>query len=92
MTDADHDAWLSASRQLLLAAHGDPIRVRAAVRQLALNAFRQLLFSPAIVFDYLFISTPGLFGEAGYTDDEGDSLMPSIEAAVGEAWAVRAAV
>jgi hypothetical protein len=90
--NAEHDAWVEQSRLLLIAARGDHERVRGAVYALSLGAFRQLLFSPAIVFDYLFVSTPGLFGEAGYTDAEVDSLMPAIEAAVRGAWAVRAAL
>jgi hypothetical protein len=91
MDEDDHDPWLNESRSLLAAARGDTKRVVEAVRQLSLVAFRQWRFSPAIVFDYLFISTPGLFGEAGYSDAEVDSLMPQIESCVELAWAHRAA-
>jgi hypothetical protein len=87
----DHDPWLVESRSLLAAARGNPRSVAEAVRQLADTAFRKLRFSPAIVFDYLFVSTPGLFGEAGYSDAEVDSLMPQIESSVESAWANRAA-
>ena len=91
MTGGDHTPWLNESRSLLAAARGNPDQIAEAVRTLSLAAFRQLRFSPAIVFDYLFISTRGLFGEAGYSDAEVDSLMPLIESAVEAAWAGRAA-
>jgi hypothetical protein len=87
----DEDAWLNDSRSLLAAARGDTQRVSAAVHQLAVAAFERLHYSPAIVFDYLFVSTPGLFGEAGYSDSEVDFLMPQIEISVRSAWADRAA-
>ena len=91
MDEDNHDLWLDESRSLLAAARGDSRRVAQAVRQLSLVAFQQLQFSPAIVFDYLFVSTPGLFSESGYSDEEVDSLMPQIESAVESAWADRAA-
>jgi hypothetical protein len=91
MDENDHDPWLNESRSLLAAARGDPKRFVDAVRQLSLVAFRQWKFSPAIVFDYLFVSTPGLFEEAGYSNAEVDSLMPQIESCVESAWAQRAA-
>lgn len=81
----DHEPWLDQSRALLAAAKGDDRRVSKAVFDLSLTAFRDLHLSPSIVWDYLTISTPGLFGEAGYTDDEVDALMPVIEKAITDA-------
>jgi len=91
MNDGDINAWLQESRSLLVAARGNDLRVSRAVAQLSATAFRQLRFSPSIVFDYLFVSTPGLFGEAGYSDSEVDAIMAQIENSVGSAWANRAA-
>lgn len=91
MGEGNHELWLDESRSLLMVARGDLQRVAEAVRQLSLVAFRQFEFSPAIVFDYLFVSTPGLFSDSGYSDAEVESLMPQIESAVESAWANRGA-
>jgi hypothetical protein len=80
-----HDAWLAESRALLAAARGNPRRVGEAVREIARAGFRDLELSPAIVWDYLTVSSPGLFGEAGYSDAEVDALTPEIERAMAEA-------
>lgn len=83
--DEQVGVWLNESRALLATARGDDKRIENALVKLSLTAFRQLRFSPMIVWDYLTISTPGLFGEAGYSDAEVDSLMPVIERAIIEA-------
>ena len=42
-----------------------------------------------MILDYLVVSTPGLFAEAGYSDAEVDGLMPTIDRILGEEWAGR---
>lgn len=53
------------------------------------RAFRGFLFSPAVILDYMAVTTPGLFREAGYSDAEVDELMPTIDRIIGEEWAAR---
>jgi hypothetical protein len=80
-----HDAWIERSQKLLEAARGDEDCVAAAVTELARSAFNTLHYSPYVVWDYLAISSPGLFEKAGYPGIEIEALMPVIEKAMAEA-------
>jgi hypothetical protein len=91
MDDADHDVWLREAGELLAVARRQPETLEPALRQLSRRAFRDFRFSPSVMLDYMVVSTPGLFGEAGYSDAEVDELMPTIDRIVGEEWAARRA-
>jgi hypothetical protein len=87
MDEDDHDIWLKEAAELLAAARQKPEMLEPALRQLSRRAFRDFLFAPSVILDYMVVSTPGLFGEAGYSDAEIDDLMPTIDRIVGEEWA-----
>lgn len=91
MDEDDHDLWLREAAELLAVARRKPETLEAALRQLSRRAFRGFLFAPSVVLDYMVVSTPGLFGEAGFSDTEVDELMPTIDRVVGEEWAARSA-
>src|SRR5688500_11622064 len=89
MNDDDHDIWLREARELLGIARHKPDTLEDAIRQMSRRAFRDFLFSPSVILDYMVVSTPGLFGEAGYSDAEVDELMPMIDRIVAQEWAAR---
>ena len=91
MTDDDHDIWLQEAAKLLAAARRDPSTLEPSLRQLCKRAFRDFHFSPSIILDYMVVSSPGLFEEAGFSDDEIDEMMPTIDRIVEEEWAARRA-
>jgi|GEM_PF-4775589 len=91
MTDDDHDIWLEEAGKLLAVARHDPSAVEPSLRQLCKRAFRDFQFSPSVILDYMVVSSPGLFEEAGFSDEEIDELMPTIDRIVGEEWAARRA-
>jgi hypothetical protein len=51
--------------------------------------FRDFQFPASFVVDYLVVSTPSLFGEAGFSDDEVDDFMPTIDRIIHEEWSAR---
>ena len=71
------------------AARADRDTLEPALRQMCRRAFRDSRFPPSFVIDYLVVSTPSLFGEAGFSDDEVDDFMPTLDRVVGEEWAAR---
>ena len=92
MSDDDLDAdeaaeaerlrpWLENGPASLAASRGNPAAVRDAVYRFC-AAGRALELSPLTTWDYLIISSPGILGEAGFTDEEVEQLYPIIE----EAW------
>jgi hypothetical protein len=87
MDGEEHDFWLKEAGEMLAAARRRPEALEAALRQLSRRAFRDFRLSPSVIMDYMVVSTPGLLGEAGYSDAEVDELMPTIERIVGEEWA-----
>lgn len=87
--DDDHDVWLGEAAKQLMVARRSPERLESALRRLSRRAFNDFRFPPSLVVDYLVVSTPGLFGEAGYSDSEIDELMPIIDQIIGEEWAAR---
>ena len=91
MDEDDHDVWLREAADLLAVARRQPETLEAALRQMSRRAFRDLLFAPSVILDYMVVSTPGLFGEAGFSDAEVDELMPTIDRIVGEEWSARRA-
>lgn len=91
MNDDDHDVWLREATELLATARRKPETLEPALRHLSRRAFRDFLFAPSVILDYMVVSTPSLFGEAGYPDEEVDELMPTIDRIVGEEWAARRA-
>src|SRR3954462_13274624 len=86
----DEEIWLGEARGLLAAARVDGDTLEAALRRMCRPPFRDSRFPPSFVIDYLVVSTPSLFGEARFSDDEVDELMPTIDRIVGEEWAGRA--
>jgi hypothetical protein len=91
MTDDDHDVWLQEAGELLAAARRDPSTLEPSLHQLCKRAFRDFQFAPTVILDYMVVSSPGLFEEAGFSDAEIDQLMPTIDRIVGEEWAARPA-
>jgi hypothetical protein len=91
MADNDGEVRLSEARELLAAARVDRHTLEPALRRMCRRAFRDFRFPPSFVVDYLVVSTPSLFAEAGFSDDEVDELMPTIDLIVGEEWAARRA-
>ena len=89
MDEDDHDVWLREAGELLAVARQKPETLELALRQLSRRAFRDFLFAPSVILDYMVVSTPGLFGEAGFSDAEVDALMPMIDRIVGEEWTAR---
>ena len=87
--DNDHETWLNEAATLLNVARRKRETLEPALRQLCMRAFRDFHFSSMVIMDYMVISTPGLFGEAGFSDEEVDALMPTIERIVREEAAVR---
>jgi hypothetical protein len=87
--DDDHDVWLREAGELLATARRKPETFESALRRLSRRAFRDFLFSPSVVLDYMVVSTPGLLGDAGYSDAEVDQLMPTIDRVIAEEWAAR---
>src|SRR5688500_176575 len=73
--------WLEGGPASLAAARGNPAAVREAVYRFCAEG-RALELSPLTTWDYLIISSPGMLGAAGFTDEEVDQLYPIIE----EAW------
>ena len=74
-------AWLDDGTAAVRAAKGDPERVAAAVLAFCSRGRRELFLSPLVVWDYLAVSYPGVLGEAGFSDDEVEQLMPAVEQA-----------
>jgi hypothetical protein len=91
MDEDDHDVWLREAAELLAVARQKPETLEPALRQLSRRAFGDFRFAPSVILDYMVVSTPGLFGEAGYSDTEVDELMPTIDRIVGEEWDARRA-
>lgn len=89
LSDDDHETWLRDARELLGAARSGARELEPVLRQLCQRAFRDFRFSPSVVIDYLVVSTPGLFEEVGFSEDEVDKLMPLVDRAVREEWAAR---
>jgi predicted kinase len=85
----DHDVWLQEANKLLSGARHDPTTLAPALRQLCKRAFRDFRFAPSIILDYMAVSSPGLFEEAGFSDAEIDELMPTIDRIIGEEWSAR---
>jgi hypothetical protein len=65
--------------------------LEASLRQLCKRAFRDFQFAPSVVLDYMVVSSPGLFEEAGFSEEEIDELMPTIDRIVEHEWAARGA-
>jgi hypothetical protein len=91
MNEDDHDIWLTEARELLIAARAERHKLKPALRQMCRRAFRDFQFPPSLVLDYLVASTPSLFGGAGFSDDEVDALMPTLDRVVSDEWAARRA-
>jgi hypothetical protein len=89
MEDNDHETWLNEARALLTVARRKRETLEPALRRLCKLAFREFRFSPMVIMDYMVVSTPGVFGEAGFSDEEVDALMPTIDRIVSEEWAAR---
>jgi hypothetical protein len=86
MTDDDHETWLAQARELLKAARADAAELEPSIRHLCRLAFREFRFDPSFVIDSLVVSTPSLFSEAGFSDDEVDQLMPAIDQVIEREW------
>jgi hypothetical protein len=86
MDTGEHDPWLAASTATLRAARGDETRIAEAVRDVCSRGRRELFLAPIVVWDYLAVSWPGLFGDAGYSSEELEQLMPVVEKAWLEAY------
>jgi hypothetical protein len=84
--EGGHNAWLAASTAALRSAGGNGARVAQAVRGICDRGRREILLPPLAVWDYLAVSWPGLFGDAGYSAAEVEQLMPVIEKAWAEAF------
>ena len=65
MADDEENIWLSEARELLAAARADRHGLEPALRRMCPRAFRDSRFPPSFVMDYLLVSTPSLFSEAG---------------------------
>ena len=89
LNDNDEEIWLGEARGLLAAARADRGHARTGGSPDVSRAFRDSRFPPSFVIDYLVVSTPSLFGEAGFSDDEVDDFTPTLDRVVGEEWAAR---
>ena len=87
MTDDDHDIWMGEAGKLLRVARRDAGTLESSLRQLCNRAFREFQFTPSVILDYMVVSSPGLFEVAGFSDEEINQLMPTIDRIVGEEWA-----
>ena len=73
--------WLENGSASLAASRGNPAALRDAVYRFCAGG-RALGLSPLTTWDYLIVSSPGILGEAGFTDEEVEQLYPMIE----DAW------
>jgi len=80
---------LQVARSLLAVARRDPGTLEQSLHYLCKRAFRDFQFAPSVILDYMVVSSPGLFEEAGFSEAEIDELMPTIDRVVGEEWVGR---
>jgi hypothetical protein len=79
--DAAVSAWLDDGRAALRSAKGDRERVAAGIFAFCDRGRRGLFLTPLVVCDYLVVSYPGLLGNAGFSDEEVEQLVPTVEQA-----------
>lgn len=72
------DRLLNDTIKDLKAASRDPVRERAAIKRY-LERGQQLELSPYECWDYFAISSPGIYGEAGYKDLEAERIVKLFE-------------
>ena len=88
--EGDYDNWFSQTQKRLASVRGTA-EFESALREICREAFRTHEMAPAELVDYMVVSTPGVFEEAGYSEQEMDSLVHVLDRIVEEAWAARRA-
>ena len=86
--EGDYDDWFSQTRNRLASVRGTA-ECEPALREICREAFRTHEMAPSELVDYMVVSTPGVFEEAGYSEPEMDSLVHVLDRIVEEEWAAR---
>ena len=88
--EGDYDNWFAQTRNGLAAVRGT-VEFEPALREICREAFHTYDMAPSELVDYMVVSTPGVFEEAGYSEQEMDSLVHVFDRIVEEEWAARRA-
>jgi hypothetical protein len=88
--EGDYDNWFSQTQNRLASVRGTA-EFEPALREICREAFRTHEMAPSELVDYMVVSTPGVFEEAGYSEQEMDSLVHVLDRIVEEEWAARRA-
>jgi hypothetical protein len=86
--EGDYDNWFAQTRNRLSAVRGT-VEFEPALREICREAFCTYEMAPSELVDYMVVSTPGVFEEAGYSEQQMDSLVYVFHRIVEEQWAAR---
>jgi hypothetical protein len=84
----DYGTRFVQTRDRLAAARNSPA-FEDTLRDVCRHAFRAEQMGPSELIDYMVVSTPGVFEEAGYSEAEIDSIVHALDRVVEEEWAAR---
>ncbi len=82
----EFDNWFSQTQKQLASVRGTA-EFEPTLREICREAFRTHKMAPLELVDYIVVSTPGVFEEAGYSEQEIDSLVHVLDRIVEEEWA-----
>ena len=84
--EGDYDNWFLQTQHRLASVRGTA-GFEPALRQICREASRTHAMAPSEFVDYMVVSSPGVFEEAGYSEQEMDSLAHVLDRIVEEEWA-----
>lgn len=86
----DYDDWFTQTKDRLALVRGIA-EFEPTLRDICREAFRTYEMAPSELVDYMVVSSPGVFEEAGYSEEEMDLLVHVFDRIVEEEWATQRA-